>query len=287
MRARIVIPTWNAGPEFRELLHSLQSQEPAGIVGEIVVIDSTSADGTAALAASQHARVISIPKSEFNHGATRALAAQGTNCGAIIFLVQDALPADREFVNSLLEPFDDPEVAGAYARVVPRASASRLVTHDVSRDLTAGRSRLYKKIEDLDLYQSWSAGDRRIFCHFNNVASAIRTSVFEKLPFRSLAFGEDLEWSKRALEAGHTIVYNPDAVVVHSHTSGILKDFARHRDDAIIEKQLFGLVRPRSFAGALARAARLAARDLLLKPPVFSPALRLAQSLGRWSGTFE
>lgn len=287
MRARIVIPTWNAGPEFRELLHSLRSQEPGGIVDEIVVIDSASSDGTAALAASERARVITIPKSEFNHGATRRRAAEGTACEAIVFLVQDALPADRHFVNSLLEPFSDREVAGVYARVRPRTSASQIVTNDVGRDLAAGRARLYKKIEDLALYQSWSAGDRRVFCHFNNVASAIRTSVFDKLPFRSLAFGEDLDFAKRALEAGHTIVYNPDAVVIHSHTSAIRKDFARHRDDAIIEKQLFGIVRPRSLPGALARAGRLIVRDLQFAPRVFSPVLRLAQALGRWRGTLQ
>jgi len=284
MDARVVIPTWNAGPQLAELLARLRAQQPAGIVREIVVIDSASSDGTPELAAREGARVISIAKAEFNHGATRTRAAEGTTAKAVMFLVQDALPVGDRFVASLLAPLADPTIAGAYARVVPHDNATSLVRRDVERDLVAGRARLVKRLSDHPDFAGWSATDRRIFCHFNNVASAIRASVFHELPFRDLPFGEDLDWGKRALEAGHGIAFAAEAVVAHSHESGLARDFARHRDDAVIEAQLFGIRRPRSFLGALARAARLTARDLAGSPPQLAPLLRLAQSLGRWRG---
>lgn len=284
MNARVIIPTWNAGPEFRELLRRLKSQQPAGLLARITVVDSSSTDGTAGVAREEGAEVTTIPKSEFNHGATRARAAAGATEDILIFTVQDAIPAGDDFLLKLMEPFADPGVAAAYARVVARPDASALVQRDVARDLVAGRAQLYKKIVDFEQYKHWSARDRRIFCHFNNVASAVRRSVFEKLSFRALPFGEDLDFGVRAIEAGHAIVYVPDAVVTHSHESGFRRDFARHRDDAVIEKQLFGIVKPRSLAGALARAARLTLADLAGQPRCFAPALRLAQSLGRWRG---
>jgi rhamnosyltransferase len=284
VNARVVIPTWNGGGELRELLAALRAQRPAELLAEIVVIDSESSDGTPQIAREAGARVIPIARAEFNHGATRTRAADGAETEAIVFLVQDALPEGSGFLASLLEPLGEPGVAGAYARVVPRAGARGAARRDVERDLVAGRARLRKRIASLDEYQLWPAGERRILCHFNNVASAIRAEVFRALPFRALPFGEDLDWGKRALEAGHTIAFAPDAVVAHSHENGWARDFRRQRDDAAIERQLFGTARPRSLAGALARAARLSAEDLAASPRVFAPALRLAQALGRWRG---
>ena len=284
MNARVVIPTLNGGPGLRDLLAALAAQRPGGLLAEIVVIDSESTDGTPQLAREAGARVIPIARAEFNHGATRARAAEGSASGALVFLVQDALPQGDRFLASLLEPFEEAEVAGAYARVVARAGAGACARRDVERDLVAGRARLRKRIENRDEYQQWPAGERRILCHFNNVASAIRTEVFRALPFRALPFGEDLDWGKRAIEAGHTIAFAPDAVVAHSHESGWRRDFLRHRDDASIERQLFGIERPRSLPAALARAARFTAADLAGSPRAFAPGLRLAQALGRWRG---
>lgn len=284
MNARVIIPTWNAGPGLRELLHRLRAQEPAGLLSKIVVIDSESSDNTVKIASQAGAEIIKINKADFNHGKTRSRAAQGAQEDILVFTVQDALPENSLFLQNLLAPFSDPDVAATYARVLPRSDASALVRRDVGRDLVAGRARLYKKIADFNHYKSWPASDRRIFCHFNNVASAIRRDVFEQIPFRSLPFGEDLDFGKRALEAGHAIVYVPDAIAIHSHKSALARDFARHRDDAIIEKQLFGIVKPKSVAGALARAARMTFSDMIGSPVAFSPILRIAQSLGRWRG---
>jgi rhamnosyltransferase len=167
---------------------------------------------------------------------------------------------------------------------VPRPDATAVVKRDVDRDLTAGRARLRKRIDDRQAYDAWTPAARRILCHFNNVASAIRVDVLAKLPFRALAFGEDLDFGKRALEAGHTIAFAPDAVVVHSHASGWAKDFHRQALDARVEYELFGIDRPRSLPAALARWLRLTTADLTGTSPTFAPALRLAQALGKWRG---
>lgn len=284
MSVRIVVPTWNAGPALAELLRRIREQRPLELQREMVVIDSGSTDGTPELAEREGARVLRIAHERFNHGATRNEAARDASTRAIAFVVQDALPADNRFLASLLAPLDEPGVAGVYARVVPREGASALVRRDVERDLAAGRARLRKRIDDRAAYDRWPAGERRVLCHFNNVASAVRASVFRELPFRALPFGEDLDWGRRALEAGHAIAFAPDAVVAHSHESGWLKDYRRHRDDAALEAALFGIRRPGGPLGALARAARLTWRDLSGTPRAFAPALRLAQSLGRWRG---
>ena len=66
----IVIPTKNAGPEFRDTLVAIRKQT---LDSEIVVVDSGSSDNTLDLARQCGAQTISIPPQSFNHGETRNL----------------------------------------------------------------------------------------------------------------------------------------------------------------------------------------------------------------------
>jgi glycosyltransferase involved in cell wall biosynthesis len=61
---------------------------------------------------------------------------------------------------------------------------------------------------------------RRLLYDFNDVASALRRSLWELHPFPRTWFGEDILMSRALLEAGHTVVYDASAVVEHSHDYG-------------------------------------------------------------------
>ena len=69
--------------------------------------------------------------------------------------------------------------------------------------------------------------DRYKLCVFDNVCSAIRKSVWEAISFEKSAFGEDIQWSKRVLEAGWRIVYEPGASVMHSHQRSLGYEYRR------------------------------------------------------------
>ncbi|MGH2922414.1 MAG: glycosyltransferase family 2 protein, partial [Solirubrobacterales bacterium] len=71
----VVIPVRNAGEDLRRCLEEIARQRTADEV-EIVVVDSASTDGSAALARTLGARVHEIPVEEFDHGATRNLGAE-------------------------------------------------------------------------------------------------------------------------------------------------------------------------------------------------------------------
>lgn len=57
---------------------------------EILVIDSSSNDGTVELAASMGVEAIVIPQSEFNHGTTREMGRKLLGTDIICMLTQDA-----------------------------------------------------------------------------------------------------------------------------------------------------------------------------------------------------
>ena len=76
--------------------------------------------------------------------------------------------------------------------------------------------------------------------HFSNVNSAIPRSLLLEFPFaEDLIMSEDHEWSRRMLLAGYSIVYEPRAVVVHSHEYSIAGAFRRFFDSGVTADRSF------------------------------------------------
>ena len=65
----VVIPVWQGARHLPALIAALRRQTVAP--DPILVIDSSSSDGSAELARSLGCQVEVIPQSEFNHGGTR------------------------------------------------------------------------------------------------------------------------------------------------------------------------------------------------------------------------
>ncbi len=118
-KVSVVIPTFNAGPEFEELLQKISSQE-RDFEHEIVVVDSESTDGTAELARRYGATVHQIAKQKFNHGATRNLGISLSRGEYIALTVQDSVPLDERWLYAMVENLErDERVAGVYSRQLP------------------------------------------------------------------------------------------------------------------------------------------------------------------------
>ncbi len=234
-----VIPTRNGGRLLGRVLQGLREQECDRAL-EIVVVDSGSTDDTLRLARDAGARVIQIPPGQFNHGLTRNLGLERSLGGLVMLLTQDAVPADRQVVQNLARAFEDPLVAGAFARQAPRPEHAALVARRVGAS-HAGQSRGHvSHITDRAAYERLGPAERIAFCTFDDVCSMVRRAVWRTLPFARTDFAEDLEWARRALEAGWKIVYEPAACVVHSHQRGIGYEYDRHFAHAAAMYRLFG-----------------------------------------------
>ncbi len=194
---------------------------------EIVIVDSGSSDDTKEVAAKHGARVMNIPPHEFNHGDTRNLGIEACDGQIVVLMTQDAKPTNESLLETLARPFIDPKIAGAYARQSPRAEADVLTARNLNLWLTGRSEAEIRWIEDRNTYNKMSPLERYFFCNFDNVCSAIRRSVWKEIPFNPMSFGEDVDWSKRVLEAGWKIGYIPDAHVIHSHDRPISYEYKR------------------------------------------------------------
>jgi rhamnosyltransferase len=240
-KVSVVVPTLNAGPELEELLEKISIQE-GDFEREVIVVDSGSTDGTVELARRYGARIHQIRKEEFNHGATRNLGVSLARGEYVALTVQDAVPLDERWLGAMVENFErDERVAGVYSRQIPRPEASPLTRAVVNNRRTASLERREQYVESQKRFSNMHPRKRRRLATFDDVSSCIRRSVWEELPYEKTNFGEDLRWSKRALEAGYKIVYEPRSAVIHSHERGALYDLRRYYVDQRLSLELFGL----------------------------------------------
>lgn len=209
MQATLVIPTLNAAALLPGLLDAAaaQSAPPEGVL----VIDSSSDDGTADLARARGCTVVTIDRAAFDHGATRALALDHCSTQAVLFMTQDALPADGQVFARLLGPLQHDPVAATYARQVARADATPpeayLRLHNYPAQPQAARTAA-------DIHR---LGVRAFF--LSNVAAAYRRDALEavgRFP-RHTIMNEDMLTAARLLRAGFAVQYVADACVLHSH----------------------------------------------------------------------
>ncbi len=270
-----MIPTWNGGARFREVLEALASQDFAGGF-ELVVIDSGSRDGSAESAREAGARVELIPQSEFNHGATRNRAIALTHGRIIALLTQDALPMGPSYLTNLVRPFANKRVDGVYARQFPRPDCDPLLAERLRRWSAAREVPTLQVFVPGDpgasraLYDALPPLERYLSCVFDNVASAVRRSTWERIPFPPRTFGEDVAWGRSVLLAGGAIAFEPSAHVEHSHRIHMWREFRRIYCDHRNLHELFELFQVRSWRAVWHGAAgqRAFYRELLEAQPL-------------------
>lgn len=221
-RVSVIMLTKNAGPRFQEVLTGLLAC--TGIdQAEVIIIDSGSTDLTLDYARRYpQMRIHSISPEEFGHGRTRNLGARLAHGDLLVYLVQDATPATPDFLLRLTAPLANQEVAATFGRQLPQVTAN-----PVEQFFLKGTYPDSPQTRSFDVSQGLTI--RSIF--FSNVCSAIRRSVWKRIPFdEHLIMSEDQQWAKEVLLLGHSIVYEPSATVIHSHNYGLKKVLQRNFD---------------------------------------------------------
>ena len=217
MKISVVIPVKNGAGTLRECLEGIFSQKIDHPL-EVLAVDSGSTDGSLDILRAYPVRVIQVPPEDFSHGDTRNLGASESTGDLIVFTVQDALPADEHWLARLAgNLLNDENAAGAFSRIIPRPACGPLVERGVRGDLNFGSERIETAYEDFRAPEGWDPLTRRVRANFNDVASVLRRTVWEKIPFQRTPFGEDIIWADSVLRAGYKIIFDPESVVIHSH----------------------------------------------------------------------
>ena len=218
----VIIPTYNGEPWLDQVLSMLSAQSL--VPDEILVVDSGSTDATLDLIANHDVQLLQIPKAQFDHGGTRSMAARRVSGNLVVFLTQDAIPADTEALARLVAPFAaDANIAATYGRQLPAAGANPFSAH----------LRLFNYPEEgalRCLKDRARLGFKTIF--ISNSFAAYRRQALEQVGFfpERLLFGEDTFTVAKLLGLGYCVQYVSAARVYHSHNYSLWQDFQRYFD---------------------------------------------------------
>ncbi len=222
----IIIPTLNGGKVFRQLLEQLSAQSIKA--DELLIVDSSSSDATLSVAREFGATIIEIPQNEFDHGATRSMAAKHARGDILLFFTQDAVPETEDVIKGLVEPLlRDASIGISYGRQLPNIDASLSAT--ALRTFNYPAQSITREFSDRE-----RLGLKTAFV--SNSCAAYRRSCLEEVNFfpEKLIFGEDTCTAGRLLEKGYKIAYVAEAAVFHSHNYSLLQEFRRSFDIGVL-----------------------------------------------------
>lgn len=220
IRVSVIIPTLNAENELPELLERLHKQSRE--IDEIIVVDSESDDNTYEICKSDVlVRFFTIERKNFDHGKTRDMALREANGNVIVFLTQDAIPADDHLIEKLIAPLSNENVAVSTGRQLAKDSATYMERLVRSFNYPPESSLRTKS----DIFR---LGIKAFFC--SDSCAAYNKEIYLKLggfdyPIKT---NEDMFFAAKAIKNGYAVSYTADAKVFHSHNFTLKQQYKRN-----------------------------------------------------------
>ena len=228
MTVDIIIPVYKPDEKLVYLVDRLQQQDYK--IKTIRIINTKSEVPLPPITMGPFpVEIIEIEAKDFDHGATRNMGARLSSADLLIFMTQDAVPAERSLVSSFVREFEKyQDVNIAYGRQLPNQDC-RLVEQFTRRFNYPEESRV-KSIQDLE-----SMGIKTFF--FSDVCGAYRRRPFLQIGgFESpIIFGEDLVHTAKCVSDGERVAYVAEAKVYHSHNYNCLQQFHRNFDGGVVQ----------------------------------------------------
>lgn len=235
----VIIPTYKPGKELLRLIELLMKQEHE--INKIIIIN-TLAEGTEFPDFDEYVsgkiEKHDIPAGEFNHGLTRNYGISLSDAEYVVFMTQDAIPADDKLIAELLLPFEDEDVYVAYAKQLPRKNCKYVERY--VRSFNYPSHDMVKTKEDFE-----KIGIKTIFC--SDVCAAYRRNRHNELGgFPKTDFNEDMIFAYKTVMAGKKVYYAAKAKVIHSHNYTYMQQFRRNMEIGKSQKEfdyIFGKIK--------------------------------------------
>jgi glycosyltransferase involved in cell wall biosynthesis len=202
----IIIPTFNSRNVLEKCLESFKTQTFSDKHYEVIVVDDGSTDDTKDVVAKYPIKYIY----QQNHGPAAARN-NGVNQaqGEIVLFTDADCEPQPNWIEEMIRPMNDSQVVGVKGAYKTRQKElmARFVQFEYEHKYE--RMKKYKYIDFIDTY---SGGYRKdIFLKYKGFD--------ERYPKASV---EDQEFSFRLSRDGYKMLFNPEAVVYHRHSAGLM-----------------------------------------------------------------
>lgn len=221
----VLIPTYKPDQKCVQLIRRLLKQSVA--VHRIYLIDTDTGIFPEELyGISDRVLIHRILPEVFDHGGTRNLGAELSDAEILVYMTQDAVPADEYLIERLVEGFEEERVGAVYARQLPAEDCQLIERY--TRGFNYPKTSRLKSAEDLPVL-----GIKTYFC--SNVCAAYRRDVYVQMGgfVKKTIFNEDMILAGKMIQNGWSIYYAADAKVIHSHNYNCRQQFHRNFDLAV------------------------------------------------------
>ena len=222
----VIIPVYKPGKEWEQLLLGLagQTRKPDRILVMNTGKEYWKSKWEQMLPGME---VFHITPAEFDHGGTRDRAARMSQADYLLFMTQDAVPADPHLIGWMMEAMETaPDVRAAYARQLPRPDCR--IEEQYTRRFNYPEESCVKRKSDLS-----QLGIKTYFC--SNVCAVYDRETYCRLggfPTHAI-FNEDMIFAARLIQNGYAVAYAAKARVIHSHNYSAIQQFHRNFDLAV------------------------------------------------------
>lgn len=216
----IVIRAFNEARHICRLLDGIAQQTIQD--SQIILVDSGSTDATVELAQKYPVQIVHIAPEDFTFGRSINLGISHARSELVVIASAHVYPVYPDWLEHLLAPFQDPQVALAYGKQRGNQTA---------------------KFSEQQIFARWypdSANWKQKHPFCNNANAAIRRSLWHQRHYdESLSGLEDLEWANWAVDQGYVLAYNPEAEVIHVHNEKPGDVYNRYRREAMAFKRIY------------------------------------------------
>lgn len=221
----IIIPVYKPDKTFAALLRGVGVQTYP--INRIIIMNTDRKFWNPAYEVlAKNITVTHLPKSSFDHGGTRDLAARMSTADLLLFMTQDAIPSNHKVVEELVHLMEVSNVKAAYARQLPSHDCN--IIERYTRKFNYPPHSRIKGKEDLP-----KLGIKTYFC--SNVCAVYDRKIYLELGgFEShTIFNEDMIFAAGLIQAGYQVGYAAKARVFHSHNYSSLMQLKRNFDLAV------------------------------------------------------
>lgn len=177
---------------------------------EVIIVDSASTDNTLKIASQFPCKIVKISRDEFTYPRAMNIGVMHSVGKYCVFISMDAYPANEKWLYYLLRWFSDPIVAAVYGRQIPVPTLNPI-----------------EETELFTIFPSYRPKNQETASSAN---CAIIKDLLEKYPFIETHYrlqksnklaGEDVLWKMMIESKGYKTIYEPLAVVFHTHPLSI------------------------------------------------------------------
>lgn len=216
----VICPLYNGSSYIEDLYYSIKKQKNVEI-NDILFILTDTMDNSEIILKKIKANYEKIKKKEFSHSLTREKYALKSKAEIIVFITQDVIIKNDNWLYELVNPIINDEVDACFSRQL----CDNNTIEKYTRELNYPEKSYINTKEDID-----KKGLRTFF--FSDASSAVYKNIFKEIngyDHKNLPISEDMYLAYKLIIGGYRIKYCSKSIVIHSHKFTLKQVYDRYK----------------------------------------------------------